>query len=111
MQGEADRPEERTWRDGEALGVQFALLKLHEDSGGATVLTRFAAGARGGRHAHPGGEELFVLEGRCLVDEVALSAGDYLYTPPGASHELIAETDTLVIVFLPKLPIYEPRAQ
>lgn len=110
MQTEAIRQVGRLWRNGETPGVQFALLKLHEASGGATVLTRFAAGVRGGRHAHPGGEELFVIEGRCAVDDVTLSAGDYLYTPPGASHELVAETDTLVLVLLPKLPVYEPSA-
>ena len=104
---EANRQSDRIWRAGQAPGVQFALLKLHETSGGASVLTRFAAGAHGGRHMHPEGEELFVIEGRCTIDGMALSAGDYLFTPPGASQELIAETDTLVFVMLPKLPIYE----
>lgn len=96
----------RAWRE-DRPGVSYALLRPHDGAAGATLITRFAAGVRGGRHDHPGGEELYVLEGECEVDNVRLLPGDYLYTPANRKHELKALTDTTVLVVLPKLPIYD----
>ncbi len=96
----------RTWIPTGRNGVTMSILDAHE-SGGVTVLTRFAAGVHGGRHAHPGGEELFVLSGRCTLDALSLEAGDFVATRPGASHELIALEDTVVFVRLPQLPVYD----
>ena len=49
---------------------------------------------------------MLILEGECEVSGMRLSTGDYLYTPPGEDHELVALTDTTVFVQLPRLPIY-----
>ena len=94
------------WRTFQQEGKSFALLRALE-GGGAVLFSRFAKGVHGGRHLHPGGEDLFVISGSCRVDDVSLSAGDYLYTPPGASHELIAAEDTVVLVVLPQAPVYD----
>ena len=105
-----NRTADRSWRSDGRPGVQFAVLRLH-GAEGATLITRFQSGVSGGQHAHPAGEELLVLEGECEVNGVRLRAGDYLYTPPGERHELVALTDTTVFVHLPKLPIYDDVAQ
>ena len=75
-------------------------------SGGVTTLTRFFEGATGKYHSHPGGEELFVISGRLRVGSVELSAGDYLYTPPGAGHGVFAHEDSLLLLVLPSMPDY-----
>ncbi len=102
-----NRAANRNWLAAPTPGVTYAVL--HSAGEAATLITRFAAGTRGGRHHHPGGEELLILQGECEVNGIRLSAGDYLYTPPGDDHELVALTDTTVFVQLPKLPVYEPR--
>jgi quercetin dioxygenase-like cupin family protein len=86
-------------------GSEIALLRNHE-SGGVTTLTRFFRGARGHYHIHPGGEELFVISGRLRVGSVELSAGDYLFTPPGAGHDVFAHEDCLLLLVLPSMPDY-----
>ena len=96
----------RSWHAAPTPGVTYAVLRSHGDGEGATLITRSAAGTRGGHHHHPGGEELLILEGECEVSGIRLSQGDYLYTPPGEDHELVALTDTTVFVQLPRLPIY-----
>ena len=100
---------DRAWQQAPTPGVTFAVLRSHDEGEGVTLLTRFAAGTRGGEHHHPGGEELLILEGECEVNGVRLRQGDYLYTPPGDHHELVAFTDTTVYVQLPKLPVYGNR--
>jgi quercetin dioxygenase-like cupin family protein len=100
------RLDDVTWRAFAGDGKAFALLRNHE-AGGIVAFTRFERGVHGGRHSHPGGEDLFVIRGRCRVDDVRLSAGDYLYTPPGASHELVAEEETVVLAILPLAPVYD----
>lgn len=98
---------DRQWRPTDRAGVTYAVLRVHGAGEGATVLTRFTAGTAGGQHLHPGGEELYVIAGTCAVNGVQLRTGDYLYTPPGERHELVALTDTVVLVHLPRLPIYD----
>jgi quercetin dioxygenase-like cupin family protein len=102
-----NKSSDRDWLPAPTPGVTYTLLRMHGENEGATYLTRFAAGTRGGKHVHPGGEELLILEGECELNGVSMRAGDYMYTPPGEGHELVALTDTLVYVQLPKHPIYE----
>ena len=86
-------------------GVEYVLLKA--DATGFTTLTRFAAGAIGGWHTHPGGEELFVVSGEAKMGGHVLRAGDYVETPPDGRHRVEALVETLLFVRLPQLPIYD----
>ena len=86
-------------------GAEIAILRSHP-SGGVTTLTRFFAGATGRWHSHPGGEELFVLSGRARVGSTEVKQGDYLYTPPGAAHDVLAHEETLFLLVLPEPPDY-----
>ena len=99
------------WHGTGNTGVTFAVLRRHGDGedSGATLMTRFSAGTAGGWHTHPGGEELYVIRGRCRLNGLDLRAGDYVYTPVGEAHELVAIDDTEVLVVLPKRPLYQQR--
>jgi anti-sigma factor ChrR (cupin superfamily) len=59
-----------TWRPGLVPGL--SVLPLHSHDGVETALVRWAPDTRFQTHTHPGGEEIFVLEG-LFRDE----AGDY----------------------------------
>lgn len=100
----------RQWQANGRNAGEYAVLRVHDGQEGATILLRFAAGAVSGRHGHPGGEELFVLEGDCEVGGHRLAQGDFLYTPPGEDHDLTALADTVLLLHLPKLPIFETEA-
>jgi quercetin dioxygenase-like cupin family protein len=70
-------------------GLWIKPLRVDRASGRApTFLLRFEAGASYPYHGHPAGEELFVLEGSCVIEGATLRQGDYLFTPPGARHSV-----------------------
>jgi quercetin dioxygenase-like cupin family protein len=92
--------EGRQWRATAHAGVEVCVLRQNEQGGGA-ALVRFAAGARFPHHDHPGGEEVYVLEGRCVVGGATLVAGDFLWTAPGGVHDLRAEDSTVIYVSTP----------
>lgn len=56
------------------------------ETGRATSLVRYGAGAGFPPHAHPGGEEIFVLEGVFSDDQGDYPAGTFLLNPPGSRH-------------------------
>ena len=65
--------------------------------GVSTFLLRFAAGAHFPAHNHPGGEQVFVLEGDLQIGRERLRAGDYLYTPPNGKHAVSTEAGCLLL--------------
>jgi quercetin dioxygenase-like cupin family protein len=93
------------WLPTETKGLDYAVLRAHE-TGGATIFLRFARGTHGAQHTHPGGEELFVVSGDISIGGKRIKAGDYLYTPPDASHDALAHDDTVLLLNLPKLPVF-----
>jgi quercetin dioxygenase-like cupin family protein len=92
-----------SWVSTDEPGIDYAVLRPQPD-GGATIFLRFAKGTHGPEHTHPGGEELYVVSGDITIGGRRLRAGDYLYTPPGPSHDADAHEDTVMLVSLPKLP-------
>ena len=59
---------------------------------------RFEPGAKFPAHDHPGGEEVYVVEGSVRIGDKELQTGDYLWTPPGGIHD--AQTETGCVLFL-----------
>jgi hypothetical protein len=51
---------------------RFRVLRVH-DGGGVTVEVELASGSKGATHEHPRGEELVVMSGRLVVDDVELA--------------------------------------
>ena len=65
-------------------GISVKVLRFDAGAGRApTILLKFEPGSSYPMHNHPGGEEIYVLEGEARLGKDHLRAGDYLYTAPG----------------------------
>ncbi len=56
------------------------------EAGIVTSVVRYDAGSSFPSHSHPGGEEIFVLEGTFSDEHGDYPAGSYLLNPDGTSH-------------------------
>lgn len=84
-------------------GVFAKVLRFDQQTHRApTILLKFEAGATYPAHNHPGGEEIFVLEGDIKLGKDHLYAGDYLYTSPNGKHAVWSETGCVVLVNVPQ---------
>jgi len=84
-------------------GVYVKVLRFDEATGRApTILLKFEPGAAYPSHVHPGGEEIFVLEGNIRLGKDHLFAGDYLYTAPHNVHAVRSEGGCIVLVNVPQ---------
>ena len=84
-------------------GVQVKVLRFDHATGRApTILLRFEPGATYPPHNHPGGEEIFVLEGEVQLGKDHLRAGDYLYTAPANKHGVRSEAGCVLLVVVPQ---------
>lgn len=72
------------WRPGPAGGVEVLPLQAVSAPGGGIV--RMAPGCAGGREVHPGGFEVFVIEGLLDGDHGRHEAGTWFRHPPGSVH-------------------------
>jgi quercetin dioxygenase-like cupin family protein len=94
-------------------GVCVRVLRFDEAAGRApTILLKFDAGATYPAHNHPGGEEIYVLEGDIRLGKDHLHQGDYLYTAPNNRHAVKSDRGCIVLVSVPEeVEILEhPRA-
>lgn len=83
--------------------VYVKVLRFDAAQGRApTILLKFDAGAKYPGHIHPGGEEIFVLEGDIRLGKDRLQAGDYLYTVPGNIHAVHSEAGCVILVSVPQ---------
>ena len=65
-------------------------------------MLKFEPGASYPYHNHPGGEELFVLEGEVTIEGAVLKVGDYLYTPVNFKHAVKTENGCTILFMIPK---------
>lgn len=81
--------EDMEWVLSPSDGVWHKRLELlgAADSGRATSLMRYDPGAVFASHDHPGGEEIFVLEGIFSDEHGEYPAGSYMLNPEGFRHE------------------------
>ena len=82
-------------------GVERISLEREKlESGITTSVVRYEAGAVCSEHYHPGGEEIFVLEGE-FGDECGLyPAGTYVRNPPGSHHSPLSKIGCKLFVKL-----------
>jgi quercetin dioxygenase-like cupin family protein len=84
-------------------GVHVKILRFDQAAQRPpTFLLKFDPGASYPNHNHPAGEEVYVLEGRVRFGPDELSAGDYLYTPPGATHSVFSKTGCIMLFVVPE---------
>jgi quercetin dioxygenase-like cupin family protein len=67
-----------------------------------TFLLKFEPGARYPYHNHPAGEEIYVLEGSCIIEGETLNQGDYLYTPSNFKHAVRTDTGCVLFFVVPE---------
>ncbi len=83
-------------------GVFVKPLRFDEETRRSpTILLKFAAGATYPAHNHPGGEEIFVIEGDIKLGKDHLYTGDYLYTAVNGKHAVRSENGCIVLVTCP----------
>ncbi len=94
-------------------GVYVKVLRYDEAAGRSpTILLKFDPGASYPGHVHPGGEEIYVLEGDIRLGKDRLSAGDYLYTAPGNIHAVHSDGGCIVLVSVPQaVDILVPKSK
>jgi quercetin dioxygenase-like cupin family protein len=87
----------------DAEGVFVKVLQFDQKTKRTpTFLLKFEPGATYPAHNHPGGEEIFVVEGGIRLGKDHLYAGDYLYTAPNGKHAVRSENGCVVLVKTPE---------
>ena len=93
--------EAMSWTPSPMPGVERKPLEREDaESGHATSIVRYAAGSRFSEHRHPGGEEIFVLDGVFSDEGGDYPAGSYIRNPPGSAHAPYSETGCTAFVKL-----------
>jgi anti-sigma factor ChrR (cupin superfamily) len=83
-------------------GISIKVLLFDEATHRApTFLLKFDAGATYPAHNHPGGEEIFVIEGDIKLGKDHLYQGDYLYTAPQGKHAVWSQNGCIVLLKVP----------
>ncbi|SHO58702.1 cupin domain-containing protein [Vibrio quintilis] len=93
--------QQRIWQDTPYPGVCFYGLSESLESG-RTALLKFDAGARLPAHAHPGWEQLLILEGQFRVNHQCCHPRDYVFLPAGETHEVEAITAGIYLTIAEK---------
>jgi 2,4'-dihydroxyacetophenone dioxygenase len=80
--------------------VEVKLLRVAEDGGSYTLLTKMPPGTRLPKHRHMGPVSGYTLQGRWryLEYDWEANAGGYIYEPPGSVHTLVVEGDEDAVV-------------
>ncbi len=100
----AVRSAQLPWQPSPATGVQRRLLARDgTEDARATSIVRYEAGAVFPSHAHPSGEEIFVLEGEFADEHGVYPAGTYIKNPDGSSHAPRSTTGCTLFVKLRQL--------
>ncbi len=96
----------RAWQPGlvEGLSVQ----PLHAFGPEQVALVRWAPGTVFHRHVHPGGEEIYVLEGVFSDEEGDYPAGTWLRNPAWSAHAPFSREGCLIYVKVGHLPRADP---
>jgi anti-sigma factor ChrR (cupin superfamily) len=83
-------------------GIYVKTLRVDNNGRPPSFLLKFDKGASYPYHNHPAGEELFVLEGTCIIEGANLEEGDYLYTPPNFKHSVKTDTGCILYFIVPE---------
>ena len=95
------------WEDSPAKGVTRKKLERQEaEKGRATSIVRYAPGSEFVTHQHPGGEEIFVLDGVFSDEHADYPAGTYMRNPAGTSHAPFSKQGCTLFV---KLCYFAPK--
>lgn len=88
------------WEPGRRPGIYRKMLRGDRE-GEYTTLLKLDPSVRFPKHLHPSGEELFVVDGRIQIEGRWYEAGCYVYTPPGAIHDVFSDTGAVMLIRMP----------
>ena len=95
------RPDEQSWLMSPSDGVsRIHLEREAAESGHTTSFVRFAPGSHFSPHAHPQGEEIYVIDGVFSDENGDYPAGSYIRNPPGSRHRPFTEQGCTLFVKL-----------
>ncbi|MBL1276095.1 MAG: cupin domain-containing protein [Ectothiorhodospiraceae bacterium] len=95
------RVEEQLWVTSPADGVsRLPLEREARESGHTTSFVKFEPGSHFPEHAHPQGEEIYVLDGVFSDENGDYPAGTYIRNPPGSQHTPFTEQGCTLFVKL-----------
>jgi anti-sigma factor ChrR (cupin superfamily) len=77
---------------------RLRVLPLHGFNSESVALVRWPAGEHYPSHAHPGGEEIYVMSGELIDESGRYPAGTWIRNPPMSRHNPYVEQDTLIWV-------------
>jgi len=84
-------------------GISVISLRYDEEKQrSTTILLKFEPGAAYPYYNHPTGEEIYVLSGDAILENVTLGSGDYLYTPPNFKHSVTTNTGCTMLFIVPE---------
>lgn len=98
---------QKEWQPLIEKGVHYkgiSVISLHYDvvkERSTTILLKFEPGATYPYHNHPAGEEIYVLSGEAILENMTLTEGDYLYTPPNFKHSVTTKTGCTMLFVIP----------
>jgi anti-sigma factor ChrR (cupin superfamily) len=90
------------WLPGLVDGLE--VMPLHSFVSENVALVRWAPGTVFSAHGHPGGEEIFVLEGVFADEQGTYPAGTWLRNPAGSSHTPFSREGCTIYVKTGHLP-------
>jgi anti-sigma factor ChrR (cupin superfamily) len=94
-------PDAYRWIPSPQTGVERMMLdRLGAEKARATSIVRYAPASYFPLHAHPGGEEIFVLSGVFSDESGDYPAGSYLRNPPGSAHKPHTANGAIIFVKL-----------
>ena len=84
-------------------GIFVKILRFDEETKRPpTFMLKFDPGTSYPNHIHPGGEEVYILEGEVRFGPNHLNEGDYLYAPHGAKHSVFSKTGCVMLFVVPE---------
>ena len=105
-QNQLVRSNEIEWKplnEEDVTGIYVKSLLFDESTNRSpTILLKFDAGATYPLHNHPGGEEIYVLEGDIKLGKDELKAGDYLFTAINNKHRVSTKNGCIVLLKAPQ---------
>lgn len=108
------RSNELDWKPLNEEGVTGVFVKslLYDTDAkrSSTILLKFEPGSTYPLHNHPGGEEIFVLQGDIKLGKDELVTGDFLFTAVNNKHRVSTKNGCIVLVKVPEeVEIILPR--
>lgn len=100
------RGDQPAWRASPQTGVDRVMLdRVGAEKARATSLVRYAPKSEFPPHAHPGGEEILVLDGVFSDETGDYPAGWYLRNPPGSAHRPASREGAVIFVKLRQMSL------